>query len=317
MRLVVLATGEFAVPTLRSLHGGGGQEIACVVTQPDRARGRGRKTTPTPAKECALELGYEVIEAPDVNDPAMVARIAAYGAALGLVVAFGQKLGDALLEAFPQGCINLHASLLPKYRGAAPYQWAVIRGEERSGVTVFRLSSRMDAGPILATRWTLIKPEETAAELHDRLAQIGPDAVADALDLYAHGRIPAGQSQDAEQATKAPKLTKQDGHIDFRQPAEVLASRICGLWSWPGALCDFVSEDGGRRERVILARARVAEAGGTPRTPGIIDTRLFVSTADGFVELLELKPQSGRLMTWSEFVNGRHVKAGDRFESLA
>lgn len=316
MRLVLLASGEFAVPTLRSLHNRGEHEVACVVTQPDRGSGRGRKSTPTPVKEWALKLGDEVIEAQDVNDPDVVERIRAYGASLGLVIAFGQKLGDALLSVFPLGCVNLHASLLPKFRGAAPYQWAIISGEERTGVTVFCLSNRMDAGPILTTRWTSIKPEETAAELHDRLAQIGPDAVQETLELFAAGEIPPGQPQDTAQATKAPKLTKQNGHLDFAQSAKVLANRICGLWSWPGATCEFVSEASGRQERVTLARARVAEAGGTPLTPGIIDARLYVAAANGFLELLELKPQSGRLMTWPEFVNGRHVKPGDRFESI-
>jgi len=316
MKLILLASGEFAVPTLRSLHGDRRHEIVCVVTQPDRGCGRGRKPTPTPVKQRALEEGYEVIEAEDVNDPVIVDRIGAYGAPLGLVIAFGQKLGKALLEAFPLGCVNLHASLLPKFRGAAPFQWAVISGEERSGVTIFRLSNRMDAGPILTARWTFIKPEETAAELHDRLAQIGPDAVEAALELYADGTIPPGEPQSDQGASKAPKLAKRDGHIDFAQPMRALANRIHGLWDWPGATCEFVSEATGRRERVTLARARAAEGGGEPTPPGLIDARLHVATADGYLELLEIKPQSGRLMTWPEFVNGRHVKPGDRFEPL-
>ena len=316
MRLIVLASGEFAVPTLRSIRGDERHEIACVVTQPDRGSGRGRKTTPTPVKQWAIEAGLETIEAETVNAPELVARLRAYDAVLGLVIAFGQKLGDELLDSFPLGCVNLHASLLPKYRGAAPFQWAVINGEERAGVTVFRLSNRMDAGPILATRWTFIKPEETAAELHDRLARIGPDAVRAALALHADGQLPAGEPQNPADATKAPKLSKADGRIDLAQPAAALAHRICGLWSWPGAACEFVSAAGDRRERVILARARAAEAYGPPPTPGSIDARLFVATADGHIELLEVKPEGGRLMAWQEFVNGRHVKAGDRFESI-
>jgi methionyl-tRNA formyltransferase len=317
MRLILLASGEFAIPTLRSIHGGGRHEIACVVTQPARSSGRGRKSTPTPVQRRALELGYEVIEAENLNAPETIARIGAYGARLGLVIAFGQKLGPELLAVFPLGCVNLHASLLPKFRGAAPYQWAIIAGEERTGVTVFRLSKRMDGGPILATRWTFIKPEETAAELHDRLAQIGPDAVEAALELYAGGEIPPGQPQNEAEASKAPKLTKQDALIHFAQPARVLANRICGLWDWPGATCAYVSTAGDRHERVTLARARVAEAGGPPPAPGFIDARRYVATADGCLELLEVRPESGRLMTWPAFVNGRHVVAGDRFESLA
>ncbi|MCP4589979.1 MAG: methionyl-tRNA formyltransferase [bacterium] len=313
MRLILLASGEFAVPTLRSLHAQDQYEIACVITQPDRSAGRGRRTSPTPVKHAAAELGLEVMEAPSVNDPDMIARVVERNAALGLVIAFGQKLGPALLEAFPLGCVNLHASLLPKYRGAAPFQWAVINGEERTGVTVFRLTGRMDGGAVLTKRWTYIKPEETAAELHDRLAQIGPDAVAAALEMFADGGVPEGELQDDQAATKAPKLTKQDGHITFDIPARELANRICGLWSWPGATCTYVSQSGQRSERVILARARPAEAGGTTLPPGQVDERLFVSTAEGYLELLELKPESSRLMTWPEFVNGRRVTPGDHF----
>jgi methionyl-tRNA formyltransferase len=316
MRIILLASGEFAVPTLRSLHHGGRHAIVGIVTQPDRPSGRGRQAQPTPLKRAALELGYAVTEAADVNAPETLASIRGVEVDLGLVIAFGQKLGAALLTAFPLGCVNLHASLLPRFRGAAPYQWAVITGAERTGVTVFRLAERMDAGPILTTRWTFIKPDETAAELHDRLAQIGPDAVAAALDLFSGGEIPAGEPQDPAQASRAPKLKKEDGHIDFAQPAQSLAQRICGLWDWPGATCVFAAQTGERRERVTLARARVAEAGGAPLMPGAIDPRLFVSTSDGFLELLELKPQSGRLMTWEAFVNGRHVRAGDRFERV-
>ncbi|MFH0980715.1 MAG: methionyl-tRNA formyltransferase [Planctomycetota bacterium] len=316
MKLILLASGAFAVPTLRSLHGSGRHEVVCVVTQPERGSGRGRKPTPTPVSQWALKLGLEVIEAQDVNDLAVVAHLQGYAAALGLVIAFGQKLGAELLAVFPLGCVNLHASLLPKFRGAAPVQWAILTGEERTGVTVFRLSNRMDAGPILTTRWTLIKPEETAAELHDRLAQIGPDAVQAALELHAGGQIPPGQPQAEEQASKAPKLTKQHGHLDFAQQARVLANRVCGLWDWPGATCVFMSAASGRRERVTLARARVAEAGGPPTTPGLLDPRLYVAAADGFLELLEIQPESGRLMTWPAFINGRHVTAGDRFEAV-
>ncbi len=313
MKLIILASGEFAVPTLRAIHNKKQHQIACVITQPDRGSGRGRTPTPTPVKKWALEAGYEVIDTANVNEPATVARIEAYGESLGLVIAFGQKLGGALLAAFPLGCVNLHASLLPRFRGAAPYQWAILSGEERTGVTVFHLSDRMDAGPILTTRWTFIKPEETAAELHDRLAQIGPDAVQAALGLWSIGVIPTGQPQDEEQASKAPKLSRKDSPLDFAQPARVLANRICGLWSWPGATCVFVSAGGGRSERVTLARTRVAEGVGAPLAPGQIDARLHISTADGYLELLELKPESCRLMTWQEFVNGRHVKPDDRF----
>ena len=316
MKLLVLASGEFAIPTLRSIRSRGLHTIACVVTQPDRAAGRGRHAVPTPVKVWALETGLEVVEAPDVNDASMVDRFRGLKADLGVVIAFGQKVGAALIDAFPLGCINLHASLLPKFRGAAPYQWAILTGERETGVTVFRLTARMDGGPILTRRSTAIRPDETADELHDRLARIGPDAVNAALELFIDGVAPAGSPQPDEGASRAPKLSKRDGRLDFTAPGGQTVRRILGLWSWPGAVCLFASADGKRRERVTIARARTPAGAGAPRSPGVIDERLYVSAADGWIELLEIKPESGRLMTWQEFVNGRHVRAGDRFESI-
>jgi len=171
----------------------------------------------------------------------------------------------------------------------------------------------MDAGPILTQRWTYVRPQETACELHDRLARIGPDAVRAALDLYADGPIPEGQPQDPAQVTRAPKLRKADGWIDFTRPAAVLGHFVCGMWSCPGAVCTFESADGSRREQVTLARARMGDAMAAGLDPGVLDVRLFAATGDGWLEILEIKPAAGRRMTWQEFVNGRHVRPGDRF----
>jgi methionyl-tRNA formyltransferase len=316
MRLLVLASGEFAIPTLRSVRDRRQHEIACVVTQPDRPAGRGRHAVPTPVKTWALDAGIAVIEGADVNEPAMVQRIRDQSADLGLVIAFGQKLSPALIDAFPHGCVNLHASLLPKFRGAAPYQWAILSGEKETGVTVFRLTSRMDGGPVLSRRSTAIRSDETAEELHDRLARIGPDAVTAALAQFAGGNRPAGTPQGEGGASRAPKLTKRDGQITFAAPARQVVNQILGSWSWPGAACLFVAADGKRRERVTLARARLSVVPSEAHDPGRIDERLYVSAADGWIELLELQPEGGRVMTWQEFVNGRHVRAGDRFETL-
>ena len=237
-----------------------------------------------------------------------------------MTAAFGQKIGPALLEAPLAGWINVHASLLPAYRGASPIHRAVLDCCRHTGVTVFRLTERMDAGPILATRRTAVKPQETTDELHDRLAAIACDALKSVLPLFKDD-VPEGVPQDESQATTAPRLGKQDGRIDFSRPAEVEAAHICGMWSWPGATCRYVASDAGRSERVTLARARVAEVPPTPGPagrratgpPGRIDERLYVTAGSGFVELLEVKPQAGRLMSWPDFVNGRHVNPGDRF----
>ena len=311
MRLVFFASGEFALPTLRWLVDAG-HDVALVVTQPARGSGRGRRRTPTPVRALAEELGLAVLEAEDVNNPETLARLAALEARLGLVIAFGQKLGNELLALFPGGCINSHASLLPKYRGAAPINWAIVRGEERTGVTVFRLVQRMDAGPILSSRWTYIKEDESAGELHDRLAGIGVDAVQAALELFEDDALPEGTPQDDAQASLAPKLKKRDGWIDFDRPAVEVVRHIRGMTPWPGATARFEARDG-RWEQVTLVHVRGAETPDKPtEKPGQIDSRLYVSARDAFLELLELKPSSGRTMTWQDYVNGRHVAAGDR-----
>ena len=291
MRIVFLGTGAFARPTLKWLAQSGHQ-VVLVVTQPARPSGRGRRLVRTPTGALADELGLEVTETPDVNDPEVVDKLRALDARLGLVIDFGQKLGPELLNLMPGGCINLHASLLPKYRGAAPINWAIVNGEERTGCTVFRVVERMDAGPILVSRWTAIRPEETAGELHDRLAGIGVDAVQAALELFEDDRVPEGTPQDESKVTKAPKLKKTDGIIDFDAPAARVGHLICGMTPWPGARTEYRSQDG-RWEQVAIMRAR----------------------RDGFLEILEIKPSSGRIMTWRDYVNGRHVAEGDTFSS--
>jgi len=312
MRVVFLASGAFAQPTLRWLAQSQ-HEVALVVTQPAKGSGRGRHVTRTPVRALADELGLETLEAEDVNAPDVIGRLRALEARVGLVIAFGQKLGPELLGMMPGGCINLHASLLPKYRGAAPINWAVVRGDEKTGCTVFRITERMDAGPILVSRWTEIKPEETAGELHDRLAGIGVDAMKAAVELFEGADIPAGTPQDEREATHAPKLTKADGAVDFDRPASGVAHHICGMTPWPGASARFESGDD-RWENVTFLRARRAQDPYAPTDPpGTIDARRYVAARDGFVEILEVKPSSGRSMTWQDYVNGRHVSPGDRF----
>ena len=312
MRIVFIASGAFAQPTLRWLANSE-HEVPLVITQPARPAGRGRRITRTPAGALAEELGFETLSVEDINTPDIVDRLRSLDARLGLVIAFGQKLGPEILASMPGGCINLHASLLPKLRGAAPINWAIIRGEERTGCTVFKIVKRMDAGPILSARWTAIKPEENAGELHDRLAGVGVDAVDAALALYADGALPEGKPQDDSLATVAPKLKKTDGHVRFDLPAQTVAAHICGMTPWPAATARFVSlED--RWENVTLTRARRAEDPSRPsEQPGMIDERRYVAADDGYVEILEVKPSSGRHMSWADYVNGRHVAAGDRF----
>lgn len=317
MRILFIGSGEFGVPTLRMLREKR-HEIIGVVTQPDRPAGRGRHAQPTPIGEFAAKTGMTVIAPPKVNDAAVVEQIRGMNAELAVVVAFGQKIGKALLEMFPVGIVNLHGSLLPKLRGAAPVQWSIIQGHAEVGVTVFRIVERMDAGPMLSQRRTAPDPDETADELHDRLAAIGCDAVQGALERLARNPADPGDPQDESAVTLAPKLAKTDGLIDLSGPALELQHRINGLYSWPGARCRFVPHTG-KSEDVILARAMADDAAADP-TPGDqigrITERGGMLTGRGELAILDIQPQNGRKMDWHSFVNGRHVQPGDRFESL-
>ena len=314
MRIVLMASGAFASPTFRWLVQSE-HEIPLVVTQPARSGGRGQRVMPTPVARHARERGLELLEVEDVNEEAVVRRLGELDARLALVIAFGQKLGAGVRTAFSAGCVNLHASLLPKYRGAAPINWAIVRGEERTGCTVFHIADRMDAGPVLESRWTYIKPDETAGELHDRLAGVGVDAVRATLELFSDGQIPPGVPQNDAEATRAPKLRKSDGLVNFDRAGTDVVRLILGMTPWPGAAARFCSA-AGREEAVNLVRARVAEVADRPNTPaGTLDGRLYVAARDAFVELLEVQPAAGRVMSWPDFVNGRHVRPGDRFET--
>ncbi|MEK6677689.1 MAG: methionyl-tRNA formyltransferase [Planctomycetota bacterium] len=316
MNIVVLGSGAFAVPTLRWLVQSE-HSIAGLITQPAKPAGRGQRLTPTPVAEFARELQLSCDEVEEINEQGRIEWLRGLRADLVLVIAFGQKLGREVREATRFGAINLHASLLPKYRGAAPINWAIVNGEEKTGCTVFKTVERMDAGAVLSSRWTLIKPEETTGELHDRLAAIGVDAVKAALELYESGVEPEGAPQDDAAASKAPKLKKSDGFVRFDRTAAAITNLVRGMTPWPGATARFCGTDG-RWEKVVLVQVRRAETIDKPSAAhGAIDARRYVAVKDGFLEILEIKPSSGRQMTWAEYVNGRHAKEGDRFEPFA
>ena len=315
------------MPTLRRLVRSE-HEVALVVSQPARGSGRGRKLTPTPTAQAAAELGLSRLEVENVNDPEVVARLWACEARVGLVIAFGQKLGDGVMRAFPCGCVNLHASLLPKLRGAAPIQWAIARCEVETGVTVFRIVERMDAGPILAARATPIGADENAGELHDRLAELGIQAVEQTLSLL-EVENPPGVAQVEAGVSVARKLVKADGFVHFDRPVSAIMRHVRAMTPWPGAIAKFEARDG-RWEDVSLMKVRGVDAlaascqwhpasadelpvAPTRVEPGTLDDRLFVAAADGRIEIVEIKPSSGRAMAWSDYLNGRRVAPGDCF----
>lgn len=308
MRLLFFGSGAFGLPTLQALHQQ--HDVLEVVSQPDKPAGRKRVLTPTPVAQWALEKGFDVPRVQNVNTPEFVERIRQYNADASVVIAFGQKLGPDLIEAMGELAVNLHASLLPKYRGAAPINWAMINNEPTTGVSVIGLAQRMDAGLVYATAQTPIDPSETAGELHDRLAQLGPQAIGEVLDQLAnHALTPV--EQDESQATKARKFTKEDGTVSFDQSAALVRARVHGLTPWPGCRVKWSKADG--QEKGLLTLKRVAEARAEKSLdPGGIDEQLRIACADGgAVKLLEIQAPGGKAMAAEDFARGQGLQAGD------
>src|SRR5215468_96906 len=242
-----MGSPEFAVPCLRALHAQ--HEVALVVSQPDKPAGRGGKLAAPPVKVAAQELGLPVIQPRSARTGELRDALAASGAELAVVVAYGKILPRAVLEALPRGCINVHGSLLPRYRGAAPVQWAVIHGDAETGVSIMQLDEGMDTGPVYLERRVAIDPDETSGELLERLAPIGAEALLEVIAGLAAGTARA-VAQDHASASHAPMLAKADGAIDFGQPAAAVAARIRGVDPWPGAHATL------RGQTVKLFRAR-------------------------------------------------------------
>jgi methionyl-tRNA formyltransferase len=313
MRIVFCGSGDFGIPTLRAVVAAG-HEVALVVTQPARPAGRGGKPRPPPLAEAATQLGLPVLPVEDINAPENVAAIRQAAPAAVLVVDFGQKIGPEVRAAAPHEAVNLHGSVLPELRGAAPVNWAIIRGYSQTGVTTFRIVERMDAGAIFVVRTTPISPEETAEELRGRLAKLGVEAVLQTLGLFAAGWS-NGTAQDESKVTKAPRLKKPDGVINWAADAVAIRNLIHGTWPWPGGQAQYVGPSG-KRTPVIIARA-----GALPQSadepPGTLGDDLSVSTGQGRLAIVQIKPSGGRLMSWRDFVNGYRVAAGGRFDPPA
>jgi methionyl-tRNA formyltransferase len=307
MRVVFMGSPDFAASCLRAVAAV--HEVVLVVSQPDKPAGRGGQLHAPAVKTAALELGLPVIQPKsartgELEQALRTARES--GAELAIVVAYGKILPKGVLEALPRGCINVHASLLPKYRGAAPIQWAVIHGEAETGVCIMQLDEGMDTGPVLLERRTPIGPDETSGELFARLSVLGAEALLEALAGIAAGTL-APVAQDHAGASHAPMLTKADGAIDFTRPAAAVAARIRGVDPWPGAQATL------RDQVVKLFRARaVAGQGGAPGTVLAIDADgAHVATGDGAVVIRELQAPGRKRMTAQQMAAGRGIVVGD------
>jgi methionyl-tRNA formyltransferase len=308
MKVLFYGTPSFALPTLEALLAA--HEVVAVVTQPDRAAGRGQRVIASPVKERAMAAGIPVLQPERLRDPAWVEPIRVLAADIGVVVAYGQILPKAILDAPVGGSINVHASLLPRYRGAAPVAWALIRGEAVTGITTFQMDEGMDTGPLLLSKRTDIRPGETAGELSVRLAEIGAGVLIETL-----ARLDTLQPtpQRPEEATLAPKLKKSDGRLDWREPAQAIVNRIHGCNPWPGAVT--LTPAG----RLVIWRARVAAPIVSDREPGSLTPGprgLVIVAGNEGVEPVQVQSDNRRAMTWQEFLRGARLEAGDRFSAL-
>lgn len=308
--LVFMGTPDFAVPSLNALAAAG-HRIRLVITQPDRPKGRGRKISPPPVKTAAAALGIPVIQPPTLRDPAVLQRLKEQAADFFIVVAYGHLLREEVLATPRLGCINVHASLLPRFRGPAPIQWAVIHGEKVTGVTTMLMDRGLDTGDILLQAEEPIGEEDTAGSLHDRLARKGAELLTRTLSEFASGTI-RPTPQDDRQASYAPLLKKNDGLIDWKKPAAQLESFVRGVTPWPGAHTYWKNN----RIKVFRARPVGTPSDGTAPPGTVLEAekdRLVVACGEGALALLELQNASGSRLPVGEFLRGCHIAAGDVF----
>jgi methionyl-tRNA formyltransferase len=312
MKIIFAGSGEFGVPTLKRLVEAG-HEIVAVVTQPDRPAGRGKKLTPTPIAGFAQTSSLSPLKTADINKEQLPP------ADVMVVIAFGQKIAPHIVDHPRLGSVNLHASLLPKYRGAAPINWAIIRGETVTGNSVIRLAQRMDAGPILGQTQLSIGELETAGELHDRLAQDGAPLMEQVLSDLANGSANE-QPQDESLATVAPKLNRVATQINWSDDVSRITNQIRGMYPWPGCRVRLVLESGEESDRVTLVRAAnpLPNAGiglkGTAR--GTVLDNGCVLAGEIMLEVIELQPEGKRAMSLEAYRNGHRWEAGMRLESV-
>jgi methionyl-tRNA formyltransferase len=300
LRLAFMGTPDFAAASLAALIAAG-HDIAAVYSQPARPAGRGHRPQPSPVQALAARRGLQVSTPATLKDEAEHRRFASLGLDAAVVVAYGLILPKAFLEAPRLGCLNVHASLLPRWRGASPIQHAILAGDRETGIAIMRMDEGLDTGPILLAESLTIGPAETGGSLHDRLASLGARLIAEALDRLAAGKL-VPRPQPAEGACYAPKLTREDGRLDWRRPAEELARRVRALNPRPGAWCDA----GHERLRVLAAEAI---AGNGP--PGrLLDDRLTIACGNGALRLVEIQRPGRRAMGAEEFLRGYPLAEG-------
>jgi len=331
LRIIFMGTAELSCASLESLARDENVSVVAVVTQPDKPKGRDLKLQPSPVKSLALKLKLPVLQPARARDEQFIAGLRALKPDLIVVVAYGHILPQTILDLPEFGCLNVHTSLLPKYRGAAPIQWAIASGETETGVTVMKMDGGLDTGPIVSQQRTPILPTDDSTTLHDRLARLGAELLAQTIPDFVIGKI-RPVPQPIEGVSHAPKIKKEDGHIDWKLPAKTIWNRLRAFTPWPGAFtylageakpsrpaglkiwkAEIVENDSGRDSAL-----RCPDAAARHPYPGEIlsadKNGIIVGCGENALRILELQPESGRRMSAAEFLAGHALKAGDRFE---
>ncbi|MGB5267031.1 MAG: methionyl-tRNA formyltransferase [Polyangiales bacterium] len=310
MRTIFFGSPEFAVPCLDALHEV--SEVVAVISQPDRPAGRGLAMRPPAVKQRALELGLDVWQPTKVRTAEFTKRLESLEADVAVVVAYGRILPLAVLEAPRAGCLNVHASLLPRWRGAAPIQWSIVHGDEETGVTLMQMDEGMDTGPVLAMASTRIEADDDAATLSERLSKMGAALLREELPRYVAGEL-TPKPQDDAAATMAPLLDKSDGRIQWNKPARAVHNQIRGMNPWPGAHTVL----GERQIKVHRAIATTLDPeGARPGEVIALDPEgILVACAEGTLEIQELQESGRKRVDARSFASGRGVAVGDCFSS--
>ena len=305
MRVVFFGTPAFAVPTLTALFQSE-EEVITVVTQPDKRKGRDRLPAAPPIKELALRNNCKVLQPSTLRDSPFLEKLSAMNPEIIIVVAYGKILPPTVLNLPPRGCINVHASLLPKYRGAAPVQWAIINGEQRTGITVMHMDEGLDTGDILLQEETSIQEEDTAETLGRRLAELGASLLLRTLRGIKEGSLK--RMPQAGTPTYAPPLKKADGLIPWSKTAVELSNMVRGMHPWPCAYCYL------NHERIKITKVRATAGYGIPGKIEKTGDELMVGTGEGLLSILALQPEGKRLMSAKEFLSGRRLQEGTFFD---
>ncbi|MDR3456480.1 MAG: methionyl-tRNA formyltransferase [Verrucomicrobiae bacterium] len=311
LRIIFMGTAELSCASLEKLCGDPRFQVVAVVTQPDKPKGRDLKLQPSPVKVLAQKFNLTVWQPLKARDENFIAELRALKPDLIVVVAYGQILPQSVLDLPAHGCLNVHTSLLPKYRGAAPIQWAIANGDAETGVTIMKMDAGLDTGPVLALRRTPIVPEDDSQILHDRLAQLGAQLLVETILDYVAGKI-RPQPQPAEGSTYAAKIKKEDGHIDWNLPAKRIWSRQRAFTPWPGAFTFLPATP--RPQLLKIWRLELVERSGPAGEVLSVDKDgIVVACGEGAVRILELQLEGGKRLTCAQFLSGHPLKAGGVF----